>query len=286
MSGNSPELGVETRVLFDGDVYAVQGFEGPVVRLRATNGKVALVALRELVGATDFEVLDWEGGNVDWSAAEFDTLPKAIQEAARELATHLDEAITGYRSGSSAAPEPGEPRPAYDPDAADLTVRMERKRAELGIGSSTLWKYKKQYEAQSLLGLVDHRRIKHLSPLGRTDPRVLEAMLSVQKDLVDGSNVSRKRLRFLVERRLSKEHGPGVVKMPSESTFYRVLKRLEKGKATFGAAKARRSIANLPDTPYRRLRASRPGEVVLIDSTPSTFTRSIRCVGGSRWSSL
>ena len=197
MSGNSPELGVGTRVLFDGDVCVVQGFEGPVVRLRAANGKVALVTLRELVGATDFEVLDWEGENVDWSAAEFDTLPKAIQEAARELAAHMNEAITGYRSGSSAAAEPGEPRATYDPDTADLTLRMERKRVELGIGSSTLWKYKKQYEAQGLLGLVDRRRIKHLSPLGRTDSRVLEAMLSVQKELVDGSNVSRKRLRFL-----------------------------------------------------------------------------------------
>lgn len=47
-----------------------------------------------------------------------------------------------------------------------------------------------------------------------------------------------------------------------------MLKLETKGTGAFGAAKARRSIANRPKGTYKQMVATRPGEVVLIDSTP------------------
>lgn len=53
----------------------------------------------------------------------------------RELAelrqAHLLEVATGFRSGSSLHPRPGEPKPEYDPDATTLTQRRHAKAAEL-----------------------------------------------------------------------------------------------------------------------------------------------------------
>ncbi len=69
-------------------------------------------------------------------------------------------------------------------------------------------------------------------------------------------------------RQVTSEHGPGVVPVPARTTAYRRLKQLAKGRHAFGSGKARRSVANRPDGPYGRLRATRPGEYVVLNTNP------------------
>jgi transposase InsO family protein len=61
--------------------------------------------------------------------------------------------------------------------------------------------------------------------------------------------------------------GAGVVPRPSQATAYRHLTRLAKGtNAVRGSAKGRRSNADRPKGVYGRLRATRPGEYVILDT--------------------
>ena len=56
--------------------------------------------------------------------------------------------------------------------------------------------------------------------------------------------------------------------MPARSTFYRLFERVTAGLHTTGSARTRQSLAGRPGRPFSQLAASRPGEVVQIDSTP------------------
>jgi hypothetical protein len=53
------------------------------------------------------------------------------REVVRLRVAHLLEAETGFRSGDPLHPEPGEPRPAYDPRTTMLGQRRRAKAAEL-----------------------------------------------------------------------------------------------------------------------------------------------------------
>ncbi len=85
---------------------------------------------------------------------------------------------------------------------------------------------------------------------------------------VELSTGTRTRVRRRVEALLAEQHGPGTVPMPSAATFYRLLRALDAGQHTFGAATTRRSMANRPDGPFGTVLAARPGELVQIDTTP------------------
>ncbi len=45
---------------------------------------------------------------------------------------------------------------------------------------------------------------------------------------------------------LEAEHGPGVVPVPSRTTFYELVAVLSSGRHSFGTATTRRSLANRP----------------------------------------
>jgi len=87
-------------------------------------------------------------------------------------------------------------------------------------------------------------------------------------ELTDKSNTTRTRIVRKIKDYLVKKHGRGTVPVPSDRTLLRVLDQLTVGRGTFGSAKARRSIANRPKPTYRVFTATRPGEVVSIDTSP------------------
>ena len=60
-----------------------------------------------------------------------DDLTGYQREVVRLRVAHLLEAETGFRSGDPLHPEPGEPRPAYDPRSTTLGQRRQAKAAEL-----------------------------------------------------------------------------------------------------------------------------------------------------------
>jgi hypothetical protein len=83
------------------------------------------------------------------------------REVVRLRVAHLLEAETGFRSGDPLHPEPGEPRPAYDPRATMLGHRRQAKAAELNALGG---------EEAALLGL------------GQVSERTLRRMAGAWKD--------------------------------------------------------------------------------------------------------
>jgi transposase InsO family protein len=231
-----------------------------------------VISLRELVTDPSFSVLSKEpregaAGNAPHKIElPLDGVPDEIRQQAEELLAHLNETETGFRSGSASDALAGEPRPAYDPTLGNLEQRLRAKADELELNVRSLKRYRSNYRKHGLIALVD-KRAARIRP-ERIEPRVKEAIVSVLDDLTYSSTVSKSRVRRLVERRLDTMHGVGVVPLPSESTFLRHLNRITHSRNSGGSARSRRNAANRPETPYRRTDVNRPGEVVLIDSTP------------------
>lgn len=115
-----------------------------------------------------------------------------------------------------------------------------------------------------IAGLVDARVLRKTRR--GVDPRWDEACQAELRQYTSRSTPSKGAIIDATAIRLEAEHGPGVVPIPSQATAYRRVTELSKGKYSFGNAKARRSVANRPGTPYGRLRATRPGEYVVLDT--------------------
>lgn len=268
---SSVRLQVGTRVRFDGETHSVIAFEGGATRLRSQRGQATVIALGELVTHPSFSVLSDEPlqgahDRAPHAAVPLDGVPDETRQQAQELLAHLNEVETGYRSGRADEALPDEPRPEYDPTVTTLEQRLHTKGEELEVHVRTLKRYRSNYRKHGLMGLVD-KRAARMRP-ERLDPRVKEAILAVLDELTYQSTVSKGRIRRLVERRLDATYGVGAVPLPAESTFLRHLNRIARAQNAAGSARGRRSAANRPETPYRRIHVNRPGEVVLIDSTP------------------
>lgn len=124
-------------------------------------------------------------------------------------------------------------------------------------------------EEHGVSGLLDRRR-HGLSdkPTRSYDSRLVEAILTVKADQTQKSTGTRSRLMWLVRRELDQRYGEGCVPLPSRATMYRLLDELETGRHTFGTAITRRTKANQPAHMYGVRSGVRPGEQVLIDTTP------------------
>lgn len=104
---------------------------------------------------------------------------------------------------------------------------------------------------------------------GRVDERLVAAVRQAIDDETDVSTGTVSRLQRRVTKSLVAQYGAqDAPAMPSQRTFYRLVKRLSEGRHTFGSARTRRSLSKQPDGPFGALTVARPGEVVEIDSTP------------------
>jgi len=144
--------------------------------------------------------------------------------------------------------------------------QYEAKAADLGVSVRTLRRWVSAYRDAGVAGLADSRLLGRYG--SGVDPRWDSACLQVLVDLTDASTPTMNVVIARIARQVLSEHGPGVVPIPPRTTAYRRLKQLAKGRHAFGSSKARRSVANRPDGPYGRLRATRPGEYVVLDTTP------------------
>lgn len=191
-------------------------------------------------------------------------LPEAESGALSERAGHVREVLTGYRSGTSESPRPGEPRPEFGP-GLPVAAREEAKARELGVAARTIRRWVRAYRQDGEAGLVDARRVT--GRRSAVDARWEEACQAVIAEQAGASTPTAGAVLRLVSARLDEQYGPGVVPRPSAATAYRHLSRLAKGtNAVRGSAKGRRSIADRPKGAYGRLRATRPGEYVILDT--------------------
>jgi transposase InsO family protein len=90
--------------------------------------------------------------------------------------------------------------------------------------------------------------------------------------MVEHTELSRPSETMVIKRtnaRTIARYGFGVVRQPSRATAFRVLDELERRHPTFRlSTKRNRDIADRPNEPYGKLRPTRPGEYLLMDSTP------------------
>nr|WP_246003128.1 Mu transposase C-terminal domain-containing protein [Nocardia tenerifensis] len=237
------------------------------VRLVDAAGAPTVARLPDLLGDPALEVLS---GPTIAPLRSLDSLPAEVVEAARWWERHIVEVLTGLPPDPDARQRS---KPKYDAGLRSLRQRELAKVEELTlaghrIGWSTLKRRRLDYERDGIWGLVDQRATRGRSPAGRVDARVVEAVARAIAEETDRSTGTVSRLRRRTEQLLAAEHGPGVVALPAQRTFYRLVARLSQGKHTFGSARTRRSLAKQPEGPFSTLVAARPGELMQIDSTP------------------
>jgi transposase InsO family protein len=263
-------IGIGSMVLREGEACEVIALEGDQVVACDRQGRALRLRVADLLNP------DLPGQRVAGAGAPeageppgvvLGTADESALAEARDRAGHVREVLTGYRLGAAELALPGEPRPEYAPGIA-LMRRYAFKAAELGVGARTLRRWTSAYQEEDVAGLVLERRGRRAGVLGSIDPRWREVCLAVLDDQVDASNITKGLTLRKVRARLDREFGAGVVPAPAGGAAYRALDELARGSGSFGmSAKARRSIANRPAVSYGRLRASRPGEYVLLDTT-------------------
>lgn len=263
-------LRIGDRVIYLGQCHTVVGFTGATIRLLADSGESMLVGLGYLLSAEDFELIGAGQAPAVDPVGLLDSLPKAVVDAAREWERHLIEVDTGVAADSLAGTRP---RPEYDPDTQTVAARCRAKAAELTAAGNktsfrTVERMRARYRDQGLWGLVDSRSARGRTLTGNVDARVVEAARTVIAAQTGTSTGTRSRVIRRVRDLLDEQHGPGEVQMPSQTTLYRLLDTLSKGRHTFGTATTRRTTALKPDRVYTATTAARPGEQVQMDATP------------------
>ncbi|MER5743624.1 helix-turn-helix domain-containing protein [Streptomyces sp. NPDC002225] len=255
-------------LLYDGEQFTVAEIEGRRVLLQqiSATGRPAWrqVDLSVLLAHPSTEFLV-EAPPVEPAVAPLlGGLSSAEDDALTARFRHVQEVRFGYQLGSSELALEGEPRPEYAP-GVPLMHRYRAKAAELGVDPATVRRWVSKVETAGPAGLVSRRHAT--SVLDRVDPRWLE----MARCVIQGHEKSSRPVRGLVlmeiEERLAKKYGRGVVSVPKQTKGYALLKELGRGTNAFeGSTKGKRSIANRPQGVFRRLRATRPGEYIVLDT--------------------
>jgi transposase InsO family protein len=261
-------LRVGTRLVRDGELCTVDGLDGDSVVLSGPRGGRMRVRAATLLADPATRVL---GVPQEQPEPVGPVLEQSTDAEARRLTErlgHVREVLTGYRSGFAETASAGEPRAVYDP-SLPLKDRYAAKAAELGVTTRTLERWVAAVREAGPVGLVDGRSIREADVLGGVDPRWLAMCRVVLAEHAEASRPTRKLLLARVSARVDAEHGPGVVPVPGVKKARAVLAELARGSNAFtGSTKGKRSIAARPQGVYGRLRADRPGEYLLLDSTP------------------
>ncbi|CAM5590592.1 Transposase OS=Kitasatospora aureofaciens OX=1894 GN=GCM10010502_73930 PE=4 SV=1 [Kitasatospora aureofaciens] len=176
-------------------------------------------------------------------------------------------------TGFPTADTSGVPRREFDPAQRTLAQREAAKAAELAaagqaVSVTTVRRMRARYRREGLWGLVDQRATRRRSPLGRADERVVAAIVQALEEQRERSTGTLSRLRRSVGWILDETYGAGMVTVPPVATFNRLVHALADGKGLLGTAAQRRSHASRPAAPFRASVVLRPGEVVMLDSTP------------------
>ncbi|MGW0826708.1 AAA family ATPase [Streptomyces sp. NPDC002845] len=251
-----PRLGVGDRVRFQDRAWVVSGFGHGGVEIADPLGDLAWLAVPKLVLSGDFDVL--ERGPRSRSVR---TLPRDALERARWWERHIVEVITGLPPG---ADDHATPRPEFDPAVHSLGEREAAKAAELtaegvsGASARTVRRRRQRYQALGVEGLIDGRAVRKRAPGSRQDPRVLEVLtMIVVDDTWYRRTTSVEAYRRATGTMLASLYGPGVVKLPSRSTFQRLVKEL---------TSKRGRVRGVPVADKEGIRSSRPGERVYVDT--------------------
>jgi len=258
-------LAVGTRLAHDGQWWQVAEMDGPGVLLSGASG-MRRVSAGHLLADPSTRLDGAPAAPVGRVGAELGGLGEAGLAELRERVAHVQEVRTGFRRGCAELAAAGEPRPEYAP-GVPLLDRYAAKAAEIGVGMSTLRRWVKDFGERGPAGLADDRRRRRRQPLAGADPRWLDTARQVLDGRTDASRPTQDLVLAEIAARLDAEHGAGAVPVPSPTRARILLREVSRGTSAFGGTKAKREIAGRPAAPYGRLRATRPGEYLLLDTT-------------------
>ncbi|MFF4673835.1 transposase [Streptomyces sp. NPDC001279] len=260
---------VGARFRYDGRVWTLAVLEGARATLVTDEGASAVVLLSYLFADPSFEVV---GGPAPGKVPPFgllEALPEQVRERAQAWERHVREVETGFPD----AVGQGVPREQFDPATRSLAQRELAKAEELtaagwSASAATVRRMRARYRSEGLWGLVDGRAVRERSAVGRADERVVAAVRKVLEGQRERSTGTLVRLRRRVGWLLEEEYGAGVVALPPASTFNRLVHAVADGQGLLGTATQRRWHASRPAPPFTPTVALRPGELVMLDSTP------------------
>ncbi|EHR53441.1 transposase InsO family protein [Saccharomonospora amisosensis] len=265
---NTVLISVGTRLSWDGDWFTVVGLEADRLRLRGSSGQTVLAHTATLLADPMVTLAGADTTPAEWPGSILDDLTLAQRKQLGQRLAHVQEVLTGYRGGGLGDPVEGEPRPGYDP-RLPLRDRYAAKAAELGVTMRTLERWVAAFREAGPVGLVDHRGTRMADPVGGVDERWLAMCKTVLAEHTDAARPTQRLVLQRVSARLAAEHGVGEVEEPGRRRARAVLAELSRGTNAFtGSTKGKRSIAARPQGVYGRLRPTRPGEYLLLDSTP------------------
>lgn len=265
------KLSVNDWIEFEDERHQITRLREAVVHLRSEAGMPQVIAVSALVSDPSFQATtippERPAGSALDRTAILDGLPDTERKRVLDMDTHLHEATTGFGSGDPDDAAPGEPRTQYDP-ALPLDTRMHAKAAELGVTTRRVYQLLDAWRAHGLWGLVDKRKTRPRNPLAGTDRRLIEAIREqYASEVHDSAGTIGNRFRRRVQNRLDAAHGPDTVPLPSKRTFYRLVD-LVLDRRPSAPSTTKRSAANQPDRPFATIRAERPGQIVMMDTTP------------------
>ncbi|GHF35845.1 DDE-type integrase/transposase/recombinase [Streptomyces griseosporeus] len=260
---------VGARLRYGGRAWTLAVLEGARATLVTDEGASAVVLLPYLFADPSFGV---EGGPAPGRVPPFgllEALPVEVRERALAWQRHVREVESGFPD----AVGQGAPREQFDPARRSLAQRERAKAEELraagwAASAATVRRMRARYRSEGLWGLVDGRAVRERSAVGRADERVVAAIRQVLEGQRERSTGTLVRLRRRVGWLLEEEYGPGVVALPPVSTFNRLVHAVADGQGLLGTAAQRRWHASRPTPPFTPTVALRPGELVMLDSTP------------------
>ncbi|MFC0115659.1 Mu transposase C-terminal domain-containing protein [Kibdelosporangium aridum] len=269
--------GVGTRFSYDGEVLEVVELlattaGNEVVLKNAAGRQIIRVSVRELLTSGLARIIAVGPGPSaddpqDLASVLLAELTDVERQQLRERAAHVREVLTGYRSGMAELAAEGEPRPEFEP-GLPLTTRYRSKAAELNVTMRTVQQWVSDFHSNGEAGLIPKKDLTKNGTASRVDQRWVETALEVMVEHTAESKPSRTMVIDRANARVVARFGSGVVKPPSRATAFRVLEELERRHPTFRlSTKRNRDIADRPDEVYGKLRPTRPGEYVLMDTT-------------------
>ncbi|MEB3020034.1 Mu transposase C-terminal domain-containing protein [[Mycobacterium] crassicus] len=270
-------LGPGSQLCYEGELVAIieirTGTGGNIVTVKTVGtDQIRGIPLRALLAYRHNHPHD-EATSTDESQSPRDVaatvlamLSKQERSRIRERAGHVREVLTGYRTGHEETAEPGEPRPEYHP-GLPLITRYDAKAVELGVDLRTVQRMVAAFSEHGEAGLANAKNLRVQNAPG-VDTRWWETALEIMVEHTDLSRPSRTAVIKHTNARVIARFGPDVIPLPSRASAFRTLTALESKHPTFRlSTKRNRDIAARNPGVLGKLRPTRPGEYMLMDTT-------------------
>lgn len=184
------EVKAGLRLHFGESQWTVEEVLGSRLRLRSSLGRIQDIDTTTVLSDPNFFpiVVATETHLYDPRSIILDTLSDGLKLEALALEEHINEYVTGYRSGNPEQAQADEPREEYDPDRIPMMSRLRHKAEELLQRRKQLADAKQQqlpssHQQQTLQrqGVAPLKQQRKLEPVEREMERLRKLRQNYQK---------------------------------------------------------------------------------------------------------